>query len=148
MPKIPGRGRRQQWRGGVVRGQKVGGRLHLQGQEGEVVGQPRVDEGGGLGRVVDEKGLAIPVLFALPAGRKISITNREHIDQSNQVPVVLVAFKGGWIPPDPGDHVLNGRSVHEVGGRMRHLLDSQDEIGSADKLNYWALDQELSLAIS
>lgn len=85
MAVVSGRWRRQERGGGVVGSKEVqlGGRgrheLGLDGQERPVIGQARVDESRRLGRMVNEKGLSVPVLFVLPPGWQFPVLAGEHV---------------------------------------------------------------------
>lgn len=97
--------------------------------------EPRIDERGGTGVVVDKKCLALMIMFHFPAPRQLQLFVCEHVEESHKVPVMLVAFKVVGIPPDFGDHVLQTRVVckHAVGTRVR--MQHGEELWADEELH-------------
>lgn len=97
--------------------------------------KPGINECGGAGVVIDEKGLALMIMFHLPAPRQLQLFVREHVEEAHQVSVMLVAFKVVGVPPDFGDHVLQTRVVckHAVGTRVR--MQHGEELWADEELH-------------
>ena len=57
--------------------------------------------------------LSVPVLLVLPAGREFPVLAGEHVEEGDQVAVVLVALEGRRVAPDARHHVLHGRPVEQ-----------------------------------
>lgn len=98
-------------------------------------GEPRINESGGPGVVVDKKGLALMIMFHFPAPWQLQLFVRKHVEESDKVPVMLVAFKVVGVPPDFGDHVLQTRVVckHAVGTRVR--MQHGEELWADEELH-------------
>lgn len=57
------------------------------------------------------------VVFHLPTSWQLQLLVGEHVEEGDQIPVVLVALEMVGVPPDFGDHVLQTRVIckHAVG---------------------------------
>lgn len=94
-----------------------------------------IDESGGSGVVVNKKCLALMIVFHFPAPWQLQLFVCKHVEESHEVPVVLVAFKVVGVPPDFGDHVLQTCVVckHAVGTRVR--MQHGEELWADEELH-------------
>lgn len=70
------------------------------------------------------------VVFHLPTSRQLQLLVGEHVEEGDQIPVVLVALEMVGVPPDFGDHVLQTRVIckHAVGTLGKKKKKEQPEL--------------------
>lgn len=83
--------------------------------------------------------LSIFILFALPSGRQLTILAGEHVEQSDEVAIVLVPLEGVDVSSDPRQHVLDRRPVQQQGRRVVRLLHTDVEVRTTDEPHHWTL---------
>lgn len=78
---------------------------------------------GGFPTATPTSYLALMIVFHFPAPWKLQLFVCKHVEESHEVPVMLVALKVVGVPPDFGDHVLQTCVVckHAVGTLERRM---------------------------
>lgn len=104
--------------------------------------QPGVNESGGTAVMVHKERLAGVVVLHLPASGQLQLFVGEHVEESHQVPVVLVALKVVSIPTNLTDHMLQTRvgGEHTVGTRVG--MQHSEEVRAGEELCAGGLKQQ------